>query len=347
MTGAEMSLLWPVWLASWIGGVFLFFAGARFTRAARRALDWHRMRFIDDLQSSLTAQTLAHDLLKNKVDSLESSRRDLAVELENLNLDKTNAGLALGQLEARRQRLADEADELRVRLAQAERQLEDAAGAEVERTLRHDLAVQASVAHGQKRELALMREALAELRMGNQELATLRPEIERLTAENRALTVRKHAAGETAARPAASPLHFAADARHRGASLQGMVDRISQLEGIRSAVLGDDLGLVVVSAGALDEELAAVGAMMVGAMSPARQMLPLQGVRRVTVEDDHDTRVTARRLLTGEEDLTSDLVLVTLTMGAEPPEARLIQAMEFIRQPSDQIGDRYEHHHQS
>jgi hypothetical protein len=141
------------------------------------------------------------------------------------------------------------------------------------------------------------------------ELAGARGQLAKLRAEL--------AASQEASQRARAPVTVRAAGSKAGDVLQELVDKVSGSQGVRCAVVADDLGLVVASHGELGDEVAAVGALFGRAGLQAQKVLPLRKVQRVTVEDDQDVTLTLRPLQT-DESVEGDLALITLAIGAAP-----------------------------
>jgi hypothetical protein len=117
-----------------------------------------------------------------------------------------------------------------------------------------------------------------------------------------------------------TPLTVRAAGHKAGDVLQALVDGVSGGADIRSAVVADDLGLVVASHGELSDEVAAVGALFGRAGLQAQKVLPLHKVQRVTVEDDQNVTLTLRPLTT-DDSVEGDLALITLAVGSSTERA--------------------------
>ncbi|MBX7116355.1 MAG: hypothetical protein K1X64_18665 [Myxococcaceae bacterium] len=98
-----------------------------------------------------------------------------------------------------------------------------------------------------------------------------------------------------------------------GRELQSLVERIAREGGVLSAVIADDMGLLVASAGAHAEALGALGAFMGPVSQKAQQLLPIHDVVEVVLHDEQQSRITLRRLKTAQ----TDLVLALMTDGAQ------------------------------
>lgn len=72
-----------------------------------------------------------------------------------------------------------------------------------------------------------------------------------------------------------------------------LLRRISADAGVHSAVVSDELGLLVAGSGERAEELAALGGFLAGVGDRARQLGGLGTPTRVVIEDDRHTTLTA------------------------------------------------------
>ncbi len=95
--------------------------------------------------------------------------------------------------------------------------------------------------------------------------------------------------------------------------LRGLVERVCQLRSIHAAVVADEQGLVVASAGDHGDALAAMGRHLANEGQRLRDLLPIAEVQEVFVRDDHDVTVTIRPL----QEQGHDLALITLGIGAQ------------------------------
>jgi predicted regulator of Ras-like GTPase activity (Roadblock/LC7/MglB family) len=177
-----------------------------------------------------------------------------------------------------------------------------AAAGQLEQTLRRELAAaeqRLEIGHQRVRQLE---EENASLR------AVPRDEVRTDSAELRAR--------------GSSRLRLRQPAATAGNRLQALIERVKGLGDFRSAVVADDLGLVVASQGELPDEVAAVGALFGQAALQAERELPLRSVQRVIVEGERGLVLAVRplRLPAGV-----DLTLITLGLGAPPDAHQLSQ----------------------
>jgi hypothetical protein len=221
-----------------------------------------------------------------------------------------------------------------IRWQERELQLEQArkaaaADPEIEKTLRHDLAVARESGRTLDEQRQRLEDSNAQLRG---QLETMTARVAGLTAlelENADLRVRA-LAGDLAARAVHGKdrRSAAADGALGGQAFQQLVEQVGSLDPVRSAVIADELGLVVACHGTHGEELAAIGALFARSGNEARKVLPLDHLQRVIVEDERNISVTVRPLRSadaGADD--SELTLVTLAVGAEPDPGQMARIL--------------------
>jgi hypothetical protein len=219
-----------------------------------------------------------------------------------------------------------------IRWQERELQLEQArqaaaADPEIEKTLRHDLAVARESGRTLDEQRQRLEDSNAQLRG---QLETMTARVAGLTAlelENADLRVRAMA-GDLAARAVQGKDRRSADGALGGQAFQQLVEQVGSLDPVRSAVIADELGLVVACHGTHGEELAAIGALFARSGNEARKVLPLDHLQRVIVEDERNISVTVRPLRSadaGADD--SELTLVTLAVGAEPDPGQMARIL--------------------
>lgn len=232
--------------------------------------------------ANYTRQTLA--LRDAYARAVEERERTVHARSERDSLEKrlqTMPALA-AELEER----WTEIGRCRQRVAEVEARLVDAVDPETVKALRADVATRGKLL------------AACELRA--------------LSLEQQNASLRASHVARTA--PAVEPhrvrtaLPAAARSSH-GGTLEALVERVSALGDVRSAVIADDLGLVVVSHGELGDEVAVIGSLLGRAAIQAQRLLPLGTIECLTIEDDQRQVLGVNPL--GREDLT----LVTLTSG--------------------------------
>lgn len=107
------------------------------------------------------------------------------------------------------------------------------------------------------------------------------------------------------------PVHI--DAGARADALRDVLDQETSGNGFTGAVITDGMGLIVASTGEYGDALAAYGAFLAGIGAKTRDALPLHELRQVIVQDDHDTTLTVRPIVSADD----NLALVTLSPGRQ------------------------------
>jgi hypothetical protein len=312
-------LLWACSAA----GAGLFFAAGRLAVGRRAAVTLgpappaaepeQAPRRAPDLERLRTELTAAHTRLAELLP--ENARLEALLAEARLRADQARARIGRGQSE--REELAQqlqrlpaleaELDERRTELERWPQRLADlegrlAAAGVLEQTVRQELAV-----------------AEQRLEIGEQRLRQLEEENASLRAVPRDQVCTESA--ELRAR-GSSRLRLRQPAATAGNRLQALIEQVRGLGDFRSAVVADDLGLVVASQGELADEVAAVGALFGQAALQAQRELPLRTVQRVIVEGERGLVLAVRPIrLQGDVDLS----LVTLGVGAPPDVRQLSQ----------------------
>jgi hypothetical protein len=175
-----------------------------------------------------------------------------------------------------------------------------------------ELALTRESLRSREHELNGLRESAAHLRRVEEQLVISQKEVVALTEQTRNL----RADAYISSRPPRAAAERIPTTSSRGQVLQSIVDRETATGRVRSAVIADELGLVVAASGNVQEygdALAALGAYLADVGSKTRDVLPLREVRQVIVRDDCDMTLMVRRLATED----SVLALVTLTVAAD------------------------------
>jgi predicted regulator of Ras-like GTPase activity (Roadblock/LC7/MglB family) len=157
------------------------------------------------------------------------------------------------------------------------------------------------------------------------ECLRLRSEVGVASAEIARLTT---IIAELERRNAVAPSVFPAavlDATTSALTFQGILGRLSKTKGLRAAVLGDALGLPVAAFGEQSESLAGYCGFISQAASKARDFLQLGNVRRIVIEDERLSTLTACSIG------GTDIFLATLTSGPGPDFARMVQVLNEVK----------------
>jgi hypothetical protein len=171
---------------------------------------------------------------------------------------------------------------------------------------------------------------LSDAKMRYTQLETRAHALEARTAAERARHLARIEALESARRDeGALPAVIPSPAS--GTTFSAILDRIGGSRGMRSAVLGDALGLPIASLGEHPESLAGFCGYLGQAAAKGKDFLPLGHIRRIVVEDDSLATLTTCSLD------GSDIFVATLTNGPGPELPRMIQ---ILNDASSFIGER-------
>lgn len=247
----------------------------------------------------------------------ESNARCAALERE---IERRNADRALlaSELDATRKRAEEhrrlasaESDALRARLNTQAQGGSDAATA----ALHHELAMSKESARSQTTKLEELRHENARLRQTEEELARVKRELSNLVAQARDLRAQVYASKSVP--PPKKRVSSPPKISTLSGALQSIVDSETRSSSVKSAVIADELGLLVAASGASSEygdALAALGAYLADVGTKTRDVLPLHEVRQVVVRDDRDMTLTVRPLVSDDP----GLALVTLSVDPKP-----------------------------
>ena len=249
-------------------------------------------------QKQLEAERAQHEQLqKSDAAQLKSAEQKLLanqVQLKSLEQEIQNNAAQLKAAEARVQELT-------------QRAAPDAATAALEQ----ELGLTRESLRARDAQLEQVREEAARLRSVEHELERARREVSELAEQTRLLRAEAYASNGTPRKRSERPPSIST----RGNALQSIVDTETETGRAKSAVIADELGLVVAASGLVHEygdALAALGAYLADVGTKTRDVLPLHEVRQVVVRDDHDMTLTVRPLATEDP----GLALVTLTVDA-------------------------------
>jgi len=294
------------WLLSFTGAALFFaagavFAGRRLVRADGPSLGLAQPPAARPSKPAPDANSMAQlTQLRSRCTTLE---RELAVKAETC--DKLTV-----ELETDRSSTSAVIDGLRERIAELTREADadsQYAG------LKRELAMSEETLRGRDTQLEHLLEENARLRPLEEELLRAKRELTTLSEQTRELRAQAYASKPPPKRP---PTKTLPPISARGRALQTIVDTETQFGGAKSAVIADELGLLVAASGATNEyndALAALGAYLADVGTKTRDVLPLNEVRQVVVRDDHDVTLTVRPLATDDP----GLALVTLAVEAD------------------------------
>jgi hypothetical protein len=204
------------------------------------------------------------------------------------------------------------------------------ARADTEREVRRELALDLEAARCRLAEVEQVRDENAVLRLRAGEGAAAQARVTELEAEIRDLRARSvvSALPVQPTRAGTQPPREPGDPRSTAEQLSILLGRLRN-KNMRAIALSDEIGLPIVELGDDPGPLAAFSGYLTDIGRKARDFLPLGALRRVIIEDEHDTQVTTCPQ-TGE----TSIALVTLTV--EPgPSAR--QMSDVLRSAVDML----------
>lgn len=246
----------------------------------------------------------------------EAQARCVALERE---IERHNADRALlaRELDTTRKRAEEhrrvassELDSMRARINElAQSAGDDAATA----ALHHELAMGHERESAQATQLEALRQENARLRQVEDELTRAKRELDKLALLTRDLRAQVYASKPPPKKRSSPPPKVST----LSSALQSIVDSETRSSSVKSAVIADELGLLVAASGASHEygdALAALGAYLADVGTKTRDLLPLNEVRQVVVRDDRDMTLTVRPLVSD----AAGLALVTLSVDPKP-----------------------------
>jgi hypothetical protein len=188
-----------------------------------------------------------------------------------------------------------------------------------------EAAVRESAAHEVAATEAAARESARQALAADAECARLRLEATAAHAEVGRLKAKLSTLERRVGGDGGSLQPMAIESIPGATSFQGILARLSKAKGMRAAVLGDALGLPVASFGEQSESLAGCCGFITQAAGKARDFLQLEGIRRIVIEDERLSTLTACSV-TG-----TDLFLATLTSGPGPELSRMVQVLNEVK----------------
>jgi predicted regulator of Ras-like GTPase activity (Roadblock/LC7/MglB family) len=300
-------LTWS-WLLSLTGAVLFFAAGAAYT--ARR---FGRVAFADSQLAAAGALASVPAPARMPSPALEALENALGeAETRRAALERE-----LAQRTAERQQLFRELEIERSARLQRENQqqlvLDPSSDADLDSAgVRQELAVIREQLTTRERQIDALRDENVKLRALDEDLSHTKRELAVLNEQHRVLRAQAFIAKPPAPpRPRTPTPTLSATGR----ALQTIVDTETRLGRAKSAVIADELGLLVAASSATNEyndALAALGAYLADVGSRTRDILPLRKLRHVVVCDDHDVTLTVRPLA------MDDPGLALVTLAVEP-----------------------------
>jgi predicted RNase H-like nuclease (RuvC/YqgF family) len=280
-------------------------------RTQQRALNSELSRSHAELHRVQNELVRARRESENPLSRTTIELQQMEHELTQLRHDCTEQAKALTQAERAASQSQAELARLSGRMIELSERSEAAkASAELER----ELASTKESLRARDAELTDLRAMRAKLQSVEGELAKAQTDVSRLADEARTLRSRAFKVSEPSPeaptariRPVDSKAHV----------LQALVDAEIKTGRAKTAVIADELGLLVAAGGVTDEyaeSLAAVGTYLVDIGVKLQDMLPICTIAQVIVRDDQDLTVTARPLPLDQPGLS------LVTMGADPSQ---------------------------
>ena len=344
-----MTPLVAVWVLSLSGAGLFFLGGHMFSRVWLARANTHMFTSLSAELQATRAHLLEQEQTKQ---SLRTQQRALSSELSRSHSElhrvqnelikaKRESQNPLSRTSIELQQMEDELTQLRhdcteqaKALTQAERAAshsqaelarlsgrmlelsERSEAAKVSAELEQELASTKESLRARDAELHDLRAMRAKLQTVEGQLSKAQTEVTRLAEEARTLRSRAFKASE--------PTPDAAAARKRavdskGHVLQALVDAEVQTGRAKTAVIADELGLLVAAGGVTEdyaESLAAVGSYLVDISVKLQDMLPMCAISQVIVRDDQDLTVSARPLPLDQPGLS------LVTMGEEKDKSQ-------------------------
>jgi polyhydroxyalkanoate synthesis regulator phasin len=301
-----MTPLASMWLASLVGAALFFVSGFFLAR---------RHSTLAAAVDAVVPPRVPPPVVDSPPATAAADPAHAAEDVDTLRAQVNDLRNALREARVREQGHADvERELLRLR---AER-------AQVEQKARRELAIELEASRRRAGELQQVHEENAALRQQVAELSADRDRLGQAEAELRDLRARQVAASPPRLpRPLGSgTLRPAGDPRSTAEQLSGLLARVRG-KSMRGIALADDLGLPIVGLGDDTGSLAAFAGYLTEIGRKTRDFLPLAALRRVTVEDENETTVTACPHGAGD----GHIALVTLTAGAGPSARQMTDVL--------------------
>jgi|GEM_PF-6963245 len=262
-------------------------------RTQQRALSSELSRSHSELHRVQNELVKAKRESQNPLSRTSIELQQMEDELTQLRHDCTEQAKALTQAERAATHSQAELTRLSERMIELSERSEAAkASAELEK----ELASTKESLRARDAELTDLRAMRAKLQNVEGQLVRAQTDVTRLSEEAR--TLRSRAFKVTEAAPEQS-ITRRLPADSKGHVLQALVDAEVKSGRAKTAVIADELGLLVAACGVTDdyaESLAAVGSYLIDISVKLQDMLPMCAIAQVIVRDDQDLTVSARPL---------------------------------------------------
>jgi myosin heavy subunit len=262
-------------------------------RTQQRALSSELSRSHSELHRAQNELVRARRESENPLSRTSIELQQMELELTQLRHDCTEQARALTQAERAAAQSQSELTRLSERMVELSER-SDAAKASA--ALEQELASTKESLRARDAELNDLRAMRAKLHEVEGQLAQAQTAVSRLSDEAR--TLRARAFKVTGPAPEA-PVLRTRQGDSKGHMLQALVDAEVKTGRAKTAVIADELGLLVAASGVTEEyaeSLAAVGTYLVDIGVKLQDMLPICAIAQVIVRDDQDLTVSARPL---------------------------------------------------
>jgi myosin heavy subunit len=286
-------------------------------RTQQRALSSELSRSHSELHRVQNELVKAKRESQNPLSRTSIELQQMEEELTQLRHDCTEQAKALTHAERAAAQSQVELTRLSERMLELSERSEAAkASAELEK----ELASTKESLRARDAELNDLRAMRAKLQNVEGQLGKAQNDVTRLSEEARSLRSRAFKASAPA--PDAPVVRKRA-ADSKGHVLQALVDAEVKTGRAKTAVIADELGLLVAAGGVTDEyaeSLAAVGSYLVDIGEKLQDMLPMCAIAQVIVRDDQDLTVSARPLPLDQPGLS------LVTMGEDKGKSAQLEA---------------------
>ena len=263
-------------------------------RTQQRALNSELSRSHAELSRVQTELVRAKRESQNPLSRTSIELQQMENELTQLRHDCTEQAKALTQSERAALQSQAELTRLSERMLTISERSESAkSNAELEK----ELATTRESLRARDAELTDLRAMRTKLHSVETELSTAQRSVTRLTEEARSLRARAFKATDFP--PEAPTVQRRRPTDSKGHVLQALVDAEIKTGRAKTAVIADELGLLVAAGGVTDEyaeSLAAVGPYLIDIGAKLQDMLPVCAIAEIIVRDDQNLSVSARPL---------------------------------------------------
>ncbi|MCF8026692.1 MAG: hypothetical protein K9K82_14540 [Desulfobacteraceae bacterium] len=247
------------------------------------------------------------------LESAEAERKRLSLEVAELK-NRTDAAT---ELQAEKENLSAQLQEARDQVQGLSAKIESKGTVEEENK---DLSLRVEMLNEQLEEMEDLQEENSRLKAQQNAIQEMESEIAALKSENANLQSMKI----VQAGPPQPVMHFTEEGL--GAVLQHLVNRLSESENARGAVLADELGLMIAGTGAHSEAMAGIAAVFAETSAQLQNMLPLGEIDHMQIVNQNDLNLTIRPLSVSDH----EMILTTLSVGRGPDRNTIENLMQEI-----------------